>query len=181
MGAGGTQTVVSADGTEIEWQRSGHGEPLVLIHGTSADRTRWARVLPLLQPHFTVYAVDRRGREGLLRVFITEIVRTPLDQLEFLRSLPAWPARLAAAHTLVREVRADESYVFQPERWSEFDIPTLLLLGGDSPRLFTAAIEELNAALPQSTLRVLAGHQHAAMDTVPELFAQEILGFVTGN
>jgi hypothetical protein len=39
----------------------------------------------------------------------------------------------------------------------------------------------LNAALPQSTLRVLAGHQHAAMDTAPELFAQEILGFVTGN
>jgi hypothetical protein len=80
MGAGGTQTVVSADGTEIEWQRSGHGEPLVLIHGTSADRTRWAGVLPLLQPHFTVYAVDRRDREGLLRVFITEIVRAPLDQ-----------------------------------------------------------------------------------------------------
>jgi pimeloyl-ACP methyl ester carboxylesterase len=263
MGTGGVQTVVSADGTRIASHRSGRGEPLVMIHGTSADRTRWAGVLPMLESQFTVYAVDRRGRggsadqtdyalerecedvtavlesigepltllghsygaicaleaaltsahvrrlilyeppipvgieiyepgmvdrlqarlkagddEGLLSVFITEVVRAPAEHLELMRSLPTWPARLAAAHTVVREVRADESYVFAPQRWSSFETPTLLLLGGDSPGFFTAATTALDAALPSSTISVLARQQHAAMDTAPRLFVQEILRFV---
>lgn len=52
----------SADGTRIGYERSGDGPPLVLVHGTSADRTRWAPVLSVFEQHFTVYAVDRRGR-----------------------------------------------------------------------------------------------------------------------
>jgi len=41
-----------------QWTRS----LLVLIHGTSADHTRWRTVLPAPEGRFTVYAVDRRGR-----------------------------------------------------------------------------------------------------------------------
>lgn len=54
--------VASRDGTEICWATSGDGPPLVLVHGTTADRTRWAPVLPYLEPHVTVHAMDRRGR-----------------------------------------------------------------------------------------------------------------------
>jgi pimeloyl-ACP methyl ester carboxylesterase len=54
--------VKSKDGTLISYERSGAGPALVLVHGTSADHTRWAPVLPLLEPKFTVYAIDRRGR-----------------------------------------------------------------------------------------------------------------------
>jgi pimeloyl-ACP methyl ester carboxylesterase len=54
--------VTSADGTRIAYERGGEGPPLVLVHGTSADHTRWAPVLPQLQQRFTTYAVDRRGR-----------------------------------------------------------------------------------------------------------------------
>jgi peptide-methionine (S)-S-oxide reductase len=57
-------TITSKDGTRIAYSRSGSGPPLVLVHGTTADHTRWARVLPELEPHFTVYAMDRRGRGG---------------------------------------------------------------------------------------------------------------------
>ncbi len=55
-------TVVSQDGTPIAYERSGEGPPLVLVHGTTSDRSTWEPVLPELQKHFTVYAVDRRGR-----------------------------------------------------------------------------------------------------------------------
>ena len=54
--------VVSRDGTEIAYWTSGDGPPLVLVHGTTADHTRWRPLLPYLEPHATVHAMDRRGR-----------------------------------------------------------------------------------------------------------------------
>src|SRR5215207_2938390 len=56
------ETVTSKDGTPIAYWRSGEGPPLVVIHGTSAAHDRWAPVLPAFEQHFTVCAVDRRGR-----------------------------------------------------------------------------------------------------------------------
>lgn len=56
------EKVVSADGTPIAFQKSGAGPSLVLVHGTTADHTRWNPILPELEKHFTVYAIDRRGR-----------------------------------------------------------------------------------------------------------------------
>lgn len=59
------QTVTSRDGTRIAFWRSGAGPPLLLVHGATADHTTtWRFVLPELERHFTVYAVDRRGRGG---------------------------------------------------------------------------------------------------------------------
>lgn len=54
--------VRSRDGTEISSWQPGTGPPLVLVHGTPADHTRWRPLLPFLEPHFTVHALDRRGR-----------------------------------------------------------------------------------------------------------------------
>jgi Predicted hydrolases or acyltransferases (alpha/beta hydrolase superfamily) len=55
-------TVRSRDGTRIAYEKSGSGPALVLVHGTTADHTRWQFVLPMLEKKFTIYAVDRRGR-----------------------------------------------------------------------------------------------------------------------
>ena len=54
--------VRSPDGTEIAYWTSGDGPPLVLVHGTPADHTRWRPLLPYLEPHFTVHVMDLRGR-----------------------------------------------------------------------------------------------------------------------
>ena len=56
------ETVTSRDGTTIAYERSGEGPPLVLVHGMASTHLTWAFVLPELQEHFTVYAMDRRGR-----------------------------------------------------------------------------------------------------------------------
>ncbi len=53
--------VRSRDGTEIAYWTTGAGPPLVLVHGTPADHTRWRPLLPYLEPHATVHAMDRRG------------------------------------------------------------------------------------------------------------------------
>ena len=56
------EKVLSRDGTSIAYHSSGTGAPLVLVHGTGGTSQRWAPVLPLLEKHFAVYAMDRRGR-----------------------------------------------------------------------------------------------------------------------
>lgn len=56
------ETVRSSDGTEIAFERSGAGPPLVLVHGTAGDHTDWRVVRPALAESFTLYAIDRRGR-----------------------------------------------------------------------------------------------------------------------
>ena len=53
--------VTAPDGTHVAYTRTGHGPPLVLIHGGTSDHTRWDPILPAFRDHFTVYAVDRRG------------------------------------------------------------------------------------------------------------------------
>ena len=57
-------TVPSKDGTTIAAWRSGTGPALVLVHGTTVDHTAWDGVRPALEPSFTLYAMDRRGRGG---------------------------------------------------------------------------------------------------------------------
>jgi pimeloyl-ACP methyl ester carboxylesterase len=55
-------TVKSPDGTSIAYYEGGTGPSLLLVHGATADHTRWAPVIPRLAEHLTVYAMDRRGR-----------------------------------------------------------------------------------------------------------------------
>lgn len=255
--------VTSTDGTLISFMRSGAGRPLLLVHGTTADHRRWSGVSPHFEPHFTVYAMDRRGRggssdaadyhilreaedvaavvegigelvsilghsygaicsleaslltdqvdrlilyeppiptglplyppdtpdrmqalidrgesEAALEVFFREIVRMPEHELEVYRQLPMWKIRIALAPTISRELVLDRSYTFSPEKFASLRVPTLLLLGGDSPPLFRQAIEVVDSALPDSRVVIMPGQQHVAMDTNPELFVREVLQFL---
>lgn len=258
------ETVASADGTPIAVWRSGSGPPLVMVHGTTADHTRWAPVLPALEERFTVLAMDRRGRgasgdgteyalqreaedvvtviesageevdvvahsygavctveaavltgairrlvlyepplgfvrappeivqamnasldqgdrEGVLTIFFQEVVGVPPDQVEQMRSLPTWASRLEAADTIPREELAAREYVWDPGRFGRLRVPTLFLLGGDSPEPFRLAGEAVAGALPDCRLVVMPGQRHAAMDTGTELFAREVLAFLDGT
>ena len=57
-------TVTSQDGTVIAYDRTGSGEPLILIGGAFSYRRYPGQVklAGLLAAHFTVYSYDRRGR-----------------------------------------------------------------------------------------------------------------------
>jgi pimeloyl-ACP methyl ester carboxylesterase len=56
------QTVTSADGTRIAYDRHGDGPPLLLVHGSSGTRRAWDAVVPHLAEEFTLIVPDRRGR-----------------------------------------------------------------------------------------------------------------------
>jgi pimeloyl-ACP methyl ester carboxylesterase len=117
-------------------------------------------------------------RDELLAVFLHEVAGLPSDQIDLMRSLPAWEGRLAAAGTIPREERVTREYAFDPDRFRELRVPTLLLQGGESPAVFMQAAEALASTLPDCRIAVMPGQRHAAMDTGTELFSGEVLGFL---
>jgi pimeloyl-ACP methyl ester carboxylesterase len=124
--------------------------------------------------------LDAGDREGMLTTFLGELVGMSPHEIEQMRSSPAWPARLAAAHTLPRESWAEERYTFDAQRFKVLQTPTLLLTGGDSPQFLKAATEVVDSALPNSRIAVMPGQQHIAMYTAPDLFLHEVLSFLNG-
>ncbi len=58
-----TQFAISADGTRIAYDVTGHGSALMLLHGAGKTRQDWHTVgyVGRLQEDFTVIAVDLRG------------------------------------------------------------------------------------------------------------------------
>jgi len=107
-----------------------------------------------------------------------DVAGLPADQIELMRALPAWQARIAAADTIPREERANREYAWDPDRFRELAVPTVYLQGGDSPEPFRLAGEALAAALPDCRVVVMPGQRHAAIDTGTELFVSEVLSFL---
>jgi pimeloyl-ACP methyl ester carboxylesterase len=253
----------SSDGTQLATWRAGSGPALILVHGTTADHTRWARVSSDLERDFTVYALDRRGRggsrdgatysiapegddvvagaanttgpvsllghsygalccieaalrmpdlhrlilyeppvplgidivsaevrtrldgllernehEAALLVFFREVVHVPEAQLHAMRAQPAWAARVAAAQTLGREARVEANYRPDFDRLRLLSVPTLLLLGSESPPYFRGATNRLHAAMPNSQIHEMAGQHHVAMDMIPDEFVRIVSSFL---
>lgn len=117
-------------------------------------------------------------REGILLTFAREIAHLPDEEINAFRAAPAWQASVAAAPTIVREVRAVEDYVFEPARCGDLTTPTLLLMGSESPPYLRAATAAVAAALPNGRLVELPGQGHLAMYTNPELFLSEVIQFL---
>ena len=80
--------------------------------------------------------LDAGDREGVLITHYREDAGLTHDEVEQMKSSPLWPARLATAHTLPREMRAEEQYRFDARRFHDVHTPTLLLLGGSSTQMF---------------------------------------------
>jgi len=255
--------VASTDGTRIAVWRSGRGRPLVLVHGTTADHTRWAAMLPRLDPHAEVVTMDRRGRgesgdeppyavereyedvaavvdaeaarwggpvdvlghsfgalcaleaarrtanvrrlilyepvvdappsgfadaadallsdgrrEEVVVAFFRDVLDVPGDALARLQADPAWRVRVAAAHTIPREDRAETAYRFDPTRFAVLRVPTLMLLGTESDEVFRRSTEAVAGALPDVRVQRLEGQGHFAVVTAPGPVAEAVVAFL---
>ena len=98
-------------------------------------------------------------------------------EIILMQSTPEWPDRVASAHTILRESRVEDQYVFKPERFNNLQVPTLLMVGSDSPPWAMASTKALHRTLPNSSILELTGQKHAAMVTAPDLFVESLIGF----
>ncbi len=80
-------------------------------------------------------------RDEVIAFFMQEVAGLTAEQVDAMRAMPAWEARLAVAHTIPREERANREYRFDPDRFRTVAVPTLFLEGGDSPEPFKQAGE----------------------------------------
>jgi pimeloyl-ACP methyl ester carboxylesterase len=125
--------------------------------------------------------LDREDREGALLCFFREVVGVPDSELALLKDHPVWPARVAAAHTITREADEEAGYGLDLSRFGGLHVPTLLMLGGDSPDYFREAVARLHAAIPDSRVHVMPGQRHIAMDTAPDEFVEAIVAFASAS
>jgi pimeloyl-ACP methyl ester carboxylesterase len=85
---------------------------------------------------------------------------------------------VATAHTVAREIRAEEAHRVDPERFRGLATPVLFLLGEESPDWAHESTERIRAALPDARVSILRGQGHAAIMTAPELVAEEVARFL---
>ena len=264
--------VRSRDGTEIGYWTSGEGPPLVVVHGAPADHTRWRPLLPYLEPHFTVHALDRRGRgasgdsphyalerefedvaavidaiamaggapvnvyghshggivafgaatltsnihrlllyegwpvpdpnvfalpsglesrmdallasgdrDGVVELLFRELEDLSDADMAAFKAAPSWSGRVAAAHTITREIRGEMTARLQLELARTVTVPVLLVTGGNSPDPAKPYARIVAEALPDARVVVLDGHDHVADALYPEFFASRVLPFLLGD
>jgi pimeloyl-ACP methyl ester carboxylesterase len=138
-----------------------------------------------IYPHEVVERLDallgHGDRDGVVETTMREVAGLPPEVVEHMRTQPAWQARVAAAHTIPRKLRAVKAYRFDPEHFRNLATPALMLAGGKSPVALRKAAQAVDAALSDSRLVVLEGQGHAAIDTGIDLFTAEVLRFLTAG
>ena len=117
--------------------------------------------------------------ETIVRVLVDVLEMTD-DDIEALRADPLWPTRVAAAHTVPRECRVEDGWVFQPGQFEAVRCPTLFLAGSESVPEVAKATEAAAAAIPNSQILTLDGHGHFAHKTHPELISGIVRRFING-
>lgn len=121
---------------------------------------------------------DAGRNEELLSTFLAEVIGMNEADLAAYRANPVWPARVAAAPTIVREIEAEASDEAGLEALGDVRIPVLQILGAASLPAFRAATEALDARLADGRVAVVEGARHAAHHTHPDRFVAEIGDFL---
>jgi len=123
--------------------------------------------------------LDAGHSEEALLFFLADIVKIPPQELAAMQAEPQWPGRVAAAHTIPRELREIHRYTFDPLRFRTLRTPTLLLVGSESLPHRLTITETLHQALSNSQSVVLQGQHHTAIRTAPDLVVQKVVTFFT--
>jgi pimeloyl-ACP methyl ester carboxylesterase len=123
-------------------------------------------------------ALGRGANEEALTTFLAGIVGMSDEELAAYRANPVWPARVAAAHTILREVEAEASSAGSLDALDRVVVPVLLLLGSASRSPFRIGTDALAARLADARVHVIEGAAHAAHHTHAGAFVAAVESFL---
>lgn len=120
-------------------------------------------------------------REGALVLMLRDVLEFREEQIAAMRAGPEWPGRVAVAHTMGRESRAEEEWVYQDGQFDRVTARTLLLSGSESTSEIRRASEAAAAHIRGSRIKLLPGHAHIAHRTHPALVAAIVRDFIADS
>lgn len=191
----------SADGAEYAMQREAEdvlavldavGSELLVAHSygalcsiLAAERTDRLRGMVLYEPPIAVAAHRRLDRlnelvaAGDLDQALESFLRSagaPPEQLKAIRSSPTWATLLDAVPALPRELQAAAGWQHPT---GPIDVPTLLLLGGDTENsVYLDGLDDLRSAFTHLRTERIPGQRHIAHVFASEAFAQLVGDFL---
>jgi pimeloyl-ACP methyl ester carboxylesterase len=115
-------------------------------------------------------------RDEVIRIAIRETLGLPEREIAAMEAGPGWEHLRDVANAVPYDWMLWEQPLVA-ERVSAVRTRTLLM-GSESPSWLQMGTKAVLAALPFAQLKVLAGQEHSAMVTAPEMFAQAVIGFV---
>jgi len=122
------------------------------------------------------------GRRGdAVEYFMTQAMGTPAEAVAGMRGAPFWPALEGVAHTLAYDGTVmGDTMSGNPEplkQWASVGVPTLVMVGSESPPYQQHAVRALVEILPEAQLRTLEGQTH---DAAPEILGPVLDEFFAG-
>ena len=150
---------------------------LVLYEGWPVPNIAHRTTSPAMMAHLESLLAQGRP-EAMLESFYRDVVKMTEDEIARIEAAPTWPARVAAAHTVPRELRGFGAQAFDPAVAARISVPVLLIVGSESPDDIKADPQIVASALPDARIHVLKGQAHIAHVAAPALFAEAVLDFL---
>jgi pimeloyl-ACP methyl ester carboxylesterase len=122
--------------------------------------------------------VQAGRRDQAVEAFMTRGADIPAEMVAGMKSSPYWPAMEAVAHTLAYEAAIIGPGPVPVDRLAAVTVPTLVLVGSDSPDRMQTAARAVADALPAAQLQTLRGQAHGQVDSKD--MAGRIAEFFTG-
>lgn len=122
--------------------------------------------------------VDVGDLDGAVSLLFRDLIGLNEEQVEGMRAQPSWPARMAAAPTLPRELRTEPTIQLPTEDLASIEAPVLLVIGGQNESTLRPGAEQLRSIMRETRICVLPGQGHMAFDTAPDMLASAITDFV---
>ena len=106
--------------------------------------------------------LEAGDRDGVVEALFRGVENLSDEDMAAFKSARSWSGRVAAAHTVTREVRGEQETRLSSQIAANITVPVLLVTGEHSTDPAKPAVEAVAASLSDARIVVLQGQEHVA-------------------